>query len=308
VFETSEHSWHGFEKISLPEEKKHFSRKLLSIYLYTRERPADEIAPPHGTFYAQRPLPARLIPGHTLDENDAKQIDELITRRNHWIEYYQKRELTDSARIQQYISHIHRNTQEIEELKAHLNELGQELKRLRWVRALLPKKVAAQTAAKLDCAPIRPSPPAEATAEKKAESTPWVGPAPPAAQVPLAGYASQEGLAQGFWPDGWIGSPFEMSIRLRQPVEGVRITGYLPDSHPELVLEISVNGRDAGRGIVPSGAFSLSAACQVGAGELMQLKIAADKSYSPARAGASTDARELVVVLWEVLLLHPSPA
>ena len=32
-------SWHGFERIQLPEGKKHLSRKMLSIYLYTRDRP-----------------------------------------------------------------------------------------------------------------------------------------------------------------------------------------------------------------------------------------------------------------------------
>ena len=98
-----------------------------------------------------------------------------------------------------------------------------------------------------------------------------------------------------------------MSIRLSQPVEGVRIIGFLPDAHPELALQIVVNGREVGRGIVRPGAFSLSATCQMGASELMQLRIAADKIYCPAQAGASTDARELVVVLWEVLLLHTPP-
>jgi 2OG-Fe(II) oxygenase superfamily len=56
IFETSEHSWHGFERIRLPDNKKHLSRKLLSIYLYTRDRPAEQIVPPHSTFYVQRPL------------------------------------------------------------------------------------------------------------------------------------------------------------------------------------------------------------------------------------------------------------
>jgi Rps23 Pro-64 3,4-dihydroxylase Tpa1-like proline 4-hydroxylase len=100
IFETSEHSWHGFERIRLPEGKKHLSRKLLSIYLYTRERPASEIAPPHGTFYVQRPMPEHLRPGHILAEEDVRRIEELFVRRDGWIRFYHQKELADSRRIQ----------------------------------------------------------------------------------------------------------------------------------------------------------------------------------------------------------------
>jgi Rps23 Pro-64 3,4-dihydroxylase Tpa1-like proline 4-hydroxylase len=56
LFETNEHSWHGFPQIHLPEAlRATHSRKCISIYLYTRERPVEEIAGEHGTFYVQRP-------------------------------------------------------------------------------------------------------------------------------------------------------------------------------------------------------------------------------------------------------------
>src|SRR5690606_29457989 len=51
IFETNEYSWHGFKKIVLPQDKKQLTRRSLAIYLYTRSRPDDEVAPPHGTFY-----------------------------------------------------------------------------------------------------------------------------------------------------------------------------------------------------------------------------------------------------------------
>lgn len=66
LFETNEHSWHGFPKIQLPEAERHRSRKSISIYLYTRDRPAYEIAPVHGTFYVHRPLDPRFREGRTL--------------------------------------------------------------------------------------------------------------------------------------------------------------------------------------------------------------------------------------------------
>lgn len=42
IFETSEYSWPGFSAIRLPQGKKHLSRKSSSIYLYTKDRPAEE--------------------------------------------------------------------------------------------------------------------------------------------------------------------------------------------------------------------------------------------------------------------------
>lgn len=50
IFATSEKSWHGFKEINTPENYKG-SRKLISIYLYTRDRPADETAAEHSTVY-----------------------------------------------------------------------------------------------------------------------------------------------------------------------------------------------------------------------------------------------------------------
>jgi len=106
LFETNEYSWHGFPKIELPEDKRHLSRKSISIYLYTKDRPAEEIAPRHGTFYVQRPLPQGLAPGHVLSAEDILELRRLLIRRDHWIESYQRKELDDSRRTEALISHI----------------------------------------------------------------------------------------------------------------------------------------------------------------------------------------------------------
>lgn len=99
VFETNEHSWHGFRKIQLPADKKHLTRKSIAIYLYTASRPQDEVAPAHSTFYVQRHLPDYIKPGHTLDENSYREILILLRRRDDWLEAYQKKELHDSRHI-----------------------------------------------------------------------------------------------------------------------------------------------------------------------------------------------------------------
>lgn len=103
IFETNECSWHGFPKINLPPDRRDLSRKSLSIYLYTEDRPADEKAPPHGTFYVPRPMPAHLVPGHTLTADDVAQIRNLTARRDQMIAFLQKKELDDSAKYETLI-------------------------------------------------------------------------------------------------------------------------------------------------------------------------------------------------------------
>jgi hypothetical protein len=109
MFETNEYSWHGFPRINLPPDKRHLSRKSISIYLYTKERPAHEIAPMHGTFYVQRPLPPHIQPGYTLTPEDVKEIRNLLDRRDGWLRSYQQMELNKNreiAQLKQRILHL----------------------------------------------------------------------------------------------------------------------------------------------------------------------------------------------------------
>jgi hypothetical protein len=90
LFETSEYSWHGFRRIRLPADRSHLSRKSFSIYLYTKDRPAGEVVAPHTTFYVADPLPAHLRAGHTLTEDDMREIDIRLKGRDGLLRMYQK--------------------------------------------------------------------------------------------------------------------------------------------------------------------------------------------------------------------------
>ncbi len=266
IFETSERSWHGFEKIELPENKKHLSRKMLSIYLYTRDRPKGEIAPPHSTFYVQRPIPDRLVAGYTLTPEDVTQLEELVTRRDHWIEFYHRKELSDSRRIQDLIAFNQRPAG------------GPGL--AGWLRNVFPK----------------PKSDVPATV---------AAPSQRPARIPLSGYAVQEGTARGVWDDGWMGSPFEAAIRLQMPADSIVFEGFLPEQTlPEIELRVSVDDQPAVRQVVRPGEISLSVPVVAEAGDLVKLRIVSDVSFCPMRSGDSADGRELVIVLREIRVLR----
>lgn len=83
IFETTEHSWHGFPTITLPPDKTALTRKSVALYFYTRERPAAETASRHSTVYVDRPLPAHLQqPGRVLSERDVADLHDLLSRRD----------------------------------------------------------------------------------------------------------------------------------------------------------------------------------------------------------------------------------
>ncbi len=86
VFETTEWSWHGFGRITLPPERADTSRRSIALYFYSKTRPADELAPEHSTIYVERPLPERFQSGFTLGEPDVQELRILLARRDQHIQ------------------------------------------------------------------------------------------------------------------------------------------------------------------------------------------------------------------------------
>ena len=83
LFETTHWSWHGFERINLPEgDDDPRSRKSVALYFYSKTRPPEEQTKPHSTIYVERPLPVHIQPGNTLNHEDYQRIRILLARRD----------------------------------------------------------------------------------------------------------------------------------------------------------------------------------------------------------------------------------
>jgi hypothetical protein len=117
IFETTEWSWHGFGRITLPESHRQLTRKSVALYFYTRQRPAEESADTHSTIYVDRPLPPHLHAGATLTQADIETLHTLLARRDQ----HNQRLYRDIARL----------TRQLEQSQAALH--GGRLGRLRYV-------------------------------------------------------------------------------------------------------------------------------------------------------------------------------
>jgi len=125
LFETTHWSWHGFERINLPQgDDDPRSRKSVALYFYSESRPPEERTKPHSTIYVERPLPGHIQPGTTLSQNDFQVIRNLLARRD---------------------QHLQRLYGNISELNAIIE--AQAARRSRWIElasiVVRPKRLAA---------------------------------------------------------------------------------------------------------------------------------------------------------------------
>lgn len=85
IFETSERSWHAFDQIRLPPEHAGLTRRSIALYFYTKDRPPQEIADRHTTYYVNRQLPDYFAQGRTLSQADVSELKSLLEQRDNHI-------------------------------------------------------------------------------------------------------------------------------------------------------------------------------------------------------------------------------
>lgn len=101
IFETTEHSWHGFSPIKLPLSRQDAARRSIALYFYTAQRPADELAETHSTVYVGRPLPDHVVAGLTLAQADVDEIRSLLQGRDLHIQRLYRENSALNARLEQ---------------------------------------------------------------------------------------------------------------------------------------------------------------------------------------------------------------
>lgn len=79
IFETSETSWHGFDRLQPPQGR---ARRAFTIYFYTKDRPEAESVQWHNTEYVEPPLPTHFEEGYTLTAEDVAVLREAYARRD----------------------------------------------------------------------------------------------------------------------------------------------------------------------------------------------------------------------------------
>ena len=102
IFETNEHSWHGFKRIDLPEDKRGLSRKSFALYYYTDKRPAEELGEEHSTIYVEEHLPGHFVEGMELGTDDLQHVKNLLTSRDKHL----KRLYKDIQRLNTELSYL----------------------------------------------------------------------------------------------------------------------------------------------------------------------------------------------------------
>jgi hypothetical protein len=120
LFETNEISWHGFMPVSscVPPG---VTRKSFALYMYTKERPANEVRPRHGTFYVPR-MPLEILKEDTIVDNVSLEL--LKNARTHIMQLIQgiyNKELNVSQFIADREHEISLLKSEIETLKSTTN-------------------------------------------------------------------------------------------------------------------------------------------------------------------------------------------
>ncbi len=74
LFETTEHSWHGVESIVVPDKAADLTRKSITCYFYSQDRPIEEAVARHSTIYVPDRLLLDAQVGDTLTEADVRAL------------------------------------------------------------------------------------------------------------------------------------------------------------------------------------------------------------------------------------------
>ena len=275
IFETSERSWHGFRRITPPSGQEWLSRRSFAIYLYSEDRPVEDIAAPHSTIYVDRPLPDHLRAGTILSDADVKAIDSLISRRCAHADRLVHREHEFAAMATRAIQGI-ANRKEGAMTQEHVDMLH-------WLMARQDEH--------LKYLYDREKQFTERLQDLERSDR---------AHLPLRGTIKLIGDVEGYWADRWTSTSLCFRVRAMQDVNQLRIAGHIPDeivTGQDLVLTAgdAVWSRHVG-----VGSFEWTVALSLNESAECLVRIAANHHWQPSSSTSSGDRREIAWHMTEI--------
>lgn len=99
LFETNEHSWHGFQAIRQPEDGPMLARRSFALYLYTDTRPEEETAIEHSTVYVPLHLP-KSLKAADVDPQVRDEVTGMLENSLGMLKFLYDREKQFAARIE----------------------------------------------------------------------------------------------------------------------------------------------------------------------------------------------------------------
>ncbi len=274
VFATSERSWHGVDRVSPPPDRA-LTRKSLALYMYTKQRPAEETAPDHQTVYVDRPLPFALEPGRRVSFAEYSRLNEMLHRRVQRLERLARREFSLTVEVFDLLGAVLAGGPVTEELRAMVNELFAREGEL--LRALYEREKSwTRDQAKL------------ARARKHH----------PRFGLLLFGPVEVAGAPVDFHAhDGWCGPWLRIPLRADAAITRLTIEGFVPEQIGAQTLTLELDGRAHERALT-FGRFVWEVPVSLAAGRDAVLSVRAKVAVVPSRdLPPSKDERALSFML-----------
>ncbi|HEY7872851.1 MAG TPA: 2OG-Fe(II) oxygenase [Rudaea sp.] len=126
-----------------------------------------------------------------------------------------------------------------------------------------------------------------------------------ALRLPLQGYAEQAAAPQGMWLDRWVGKEFSATFTPQRKARGVELELWVPEQlTSDQVLEIEIHAKRWTHHVARGSRSQFRLDMKLPTGDVVELKIRAGCSFSPAAIGQSADDRELAWMLLGIALSH----
>ena len=122
-----------------------------------------------------------------------------------------------------------------------------------------------------------------------------------AIRIPTAGYIRQDGPVAGFHPDSWVEPTLRLRLTPLEPVTSLDVTGFRPEGTKTGRLSVLIDGKEAAKGQVATGQFSLAVPLRGRQTKSFDLEITFE---GPCAAGSAGDERRLAWVLLHLSARH----